>query len=196
VPYYLFWKESTANNKEQINKICKENAATTLCMGFYGTKGSKKDPTILSSGVAFLSLYAQCPLVMMKQQLSRKTNPKYYWLICYDGSEKAKFGIEYAKSHSNPSLDSYEIVIVNTPSFKPAPPTVGKEYKITILTASKQTSEEIGKTLVEYSDKMDDITSFLVIGNKGSDSFGHKGDYLGAVAREVIMKAPENIILV
>ena len=194
VNYMLFWEESTANNKNQINDICKKAGASVLFMGFYGLKGSKKDPNVLSSGVAFLSLYCSCTLVIMKQPITRATEPKYSWLVCYDGSSKCVQAIEFLKKYANPSKDKFELVVVKSPAFKPALPKV-EGFKVTVLEIGLQSNLEVSAALVKYCTSLDDTLNFVLFGNKGSDAMNHKGDYIGSVARELILKVPENIIL-
>ena len=72
--------------------MSKENDVDINVVGWHGAKGPKVDSTVMGSAVSHLSENCPCPVLIIKNPLSRENSPEgcFRFAVCVDGSQVSK----------------------------------------------------------------------------------------------------------
>jgi len=81
----------TDNIKAHLNDLALERGIDISVVGWHGRKGEKEDNTVMGTAVAFLTIEAVCPILIVKDHIdrSKKVNNAYSHCLCFDGSEQS-----------------------------------------------------------------------------------------------------------
>jgi len=76
------------NIKHNLNVLANQRGIDITVVGWHGRKGPKDDNTVMGTAVAYLTIEATCPILIVKDQIDRqkKVNNAYSHCVCFDGS--------------------------------------------------------------------------------------------------------------
>lgn len=99
--------------------LAEDHNATITVTGMHGRKGIKADPTIMGTTVTHLAKNCTNPVVIVKDSRPRsiKTDSKYRFGVCYDGSNSCNRALRTVLSMMRPD-DKLVIITVKESDIK------------------------------------------------------------------------------
>lgn len=199
----------TDNIKSHLNEIAKVREADIQVVGFHGRKGPKMDPTVMGTAVAYLSVAAVCPVLILKDPIDRATkeNGVYTHAICTDGSRQANAALQLICKVKQPqdkivlicceqgNLDTSRVVQKSLVKLEELDCHENVEVEVLKSEAGKKASDIIRDHVMAWTDKK--YVDFIYVGNKGADfSSRDEKDYLGSVCSEIVRHTKLNVFFI
>jgi len=177
-----------------------------LFIGYHGRKGAKSDPTIMGSTVKHTIYNTRIPLCIVKSLYSRKNNATkgFTFLVCLDGSDKARRGLDIAyrsMTNANDRIIACTVSNYDTSdkisSIKKDTNQFFSDNNIQGDFKELQAKERLMNEVIDYVNTNTVYSiDFVVFGNNGLRAQEEGKVFIGTAAESLISGVIANLILV
>lgn len=200
--------EPNSTKMDTALQLASDTKSDILVLGYHGIKGAKGEPTLLEADIDTLAKKPGCPILIIKNVESRKNkeNGAFRFLVCMDGRSKSFDALKTIINLMDKEKD--ELVIstvaktgVDHDKIKKLTDSACESLGVKnhrFETLSKSLYENHHQAIIDYINVEDTpYIDFVAIANRGavSHSLGEY-EYLGKVAKQVVLKSKANILLI